>query len=90
MLRETRNSCHVIETIHDKRSTKLEASNKLQMPPVQTAVAQRRTRKETAFQDSLYNNPGKDLWQVAGINTNISESQKRIKELISNNNNVDR
>jgi len=40
---ETRNSMHIIETLGNQG--KLEGSPELKMPPVSTAVAQRRDRK---------------------------------------------
>ena len=70
LLRETRNSCHVIETMQAKHA-KLEGLDKLKMPPVQTAIAQRRVRKATGAPTN---------------NCNVSESQKRIKAILDKNN----
>ena len=74
-MQSTRNSCHVIETVKNKNA-KPEAAEKLKMPPVSTALAQRRTRK-TSQQDSLVMSAKEK--QSTKAHTNITESQKRIR-----------
>ena len=79
---------HIIETLG--HNGKLEGHGQLKMPPVSTAVAQRRDRK-LVKQESLglsINNKGKQMssgFGGGGQVGNITESQKRIRAILDSN-----
>ena len=68
---ENRNSCQIIETVGAKR---LEASDKLKMPSVSTAVAQRRARKGTESLKDNNNYPKFKAPPAITGHSHISES----------------
>ena len=87
---ETRNSMHIIETMGNQE--KLEGSPELKMPPVSTAVAQRRKLvKQESLGLSLNTGTGggKKTSNSTGYNppqvANITESQKRIRAILDKN-----
>lgn len=85
---ETRNSMHIIETLGNQE--KLEGSPELKMPPVSTAVAQRRKiNKQESLGLTLNSTGGKKTSSSTGYNppqvANITESQKRIRAILDKN-----
>lgn len=87
-LPETRNSCAVLENMGTQK-VRLEGAEELKMPPVSSAVAHRRSRKNSQH-DLRCNNS--QIQQAkfksqAPNSTHINESQKRIRAIINKNQN---
>ena len=76
---ETRNSCAIIETGY--KGDRLVEVTKKTLPPVSTAVAQRRARK-LSTNDSLGLTSKRDTKNGNADTTNITESQKRIRAIL--------